>query len=273
MEIIDFRTRPRTPYFYRDIVPEPIPAFKQYFAMYHMDHRMQLAPLVESVQEMQEAGVTTGVIFGTGLEGCKEVKAACDAHPGAYVGLIDIDVRTQGATRAMEELRAAYEEYDIRGLTLSPFIDGVYATDARYYPLYALSETMGKAVQIHQSTHFNPLTKLDLGDPNQVDQLAVHFPELKIVIGHAGIGFGPLGITVAQRHSNVYIDFTGLRPRYLPPEMVHGINTYLKYKAIFGTNYPSLGYEIAQEWLEVVKPDVQPYFFYKNAARILGINK
>jgi hypothetical protein len=132
---------------------------------------------------------------------------------------------------------------------------------------------MGKVVQIHASTHFNPLIELEIGNPIHLDKLAVHFPNLKLVLSHAGIGFGNLGITVAQRHPNMFIDFTGLRPKYLPREMVHGINSFLSRKAIFGTSYPCLPYSIVAEWKTLVHPEVQPYFFYHNAARALGLDR
>ena len=271
MEIIDFRTRPRTKYFFRDIVPEPIPAFKSYFALYSMSSRLKLAPMEESVAEMRENGISKGVIFPGDFNGFKEVYQACKDYPDAYIPLAEINIK-EGVSKGVKDLEFAYKEYNFHGLTLSPFIGGIYPTDSRYYPLYSLSERLCKLVQIHSSTHFNPDVPLDIGNPNHLDKIAVHFPELKLVLAHGGMGFEPLGVTVAQRHQNMFIDFTGLRPKYLSKTLVYAINTILKRKAIFGTNYPSLPYSIVEEWKEVISPENQPYFFYKNAARALGLD-
>lgn len=235
-----------------------------------MEDRLTLAPLEESVKEMTAQGITKGVIFPGSFAGSKEVLDVIKAYPETYIGLAEIDI-TEGVTEGVEDLEQSYSEFGFRGMTLSPFLTGIYATDPRYYPLYSLSERMGKAVQIHSSTHFNPATPLDIGDPNQIDKIAVDFPNLNLVLGHAGMGFGSLGITVANRHKNVYIDFTGLHPRYLPPDMVHALNTFLKKKGIFGTNYPSLPYSIVHEWKKIIREENQPYFFYENAAKILGL--
>lgn len=272
MDLLDFRTRPRTAYFYKDIIPEPIPAYKAYFSVYRMDDRMKLAPLEESVDEMRAAGITKGVIFPSDFDGCKEVYEVCKKYPDLFVGLAAVDIG-KGVTKCKKDLVYAFKEFDMKGLTISPFVNGVYATDSRYFPLYSLAEEEGKLVQVHSSTHFNPDVPLDVGDPNHIDKVAVNFPTLKLVLGHAGIGFGSMGITVAQRHQNMFIDFTGLSPRHLPKDMIHGINTFLKRKAIFGTNYPSLPYGIAEEWKKVIKEEVQPYFFHKNAARALGLEE
>jgi uncharacterized protein len=270
MKILDFRTRPRTEYFFKDIAPKPIPAFEWYFSVYHMDDRLTMAPLEDTVEEMRAAGITQGVIFSGNFGGIEHVYEACRKYPDVFIGMTSIDVN-EGVTKSMLDLEKAFNEYNIHGMTLSPFISGIYPTDPRHYPLYALCERMGKCVQIHSSTHFNPHQRLDLGDPNNIDHIAVDFPGLKLVLGHAGMGFGMLGITVAHRHRNVYIDFSGLRPRYLTTEMVYAANTILKKKAIFGTNYPTLGYDIAEEWKEVIREKNQPDFFYNNAARVLGI--
>jgi predicted TIM-barrel fold metal-dependent hydrolase len=112
---------------------------------------------------------------------------------------------------------------------------------------------------------------MEIGDPKHIDIVAGHFPGLKLVLGHGGVGFGLAGCMVADRHSNMFIDFTGIHPRYLPPEMIQMINSVFRNKAIFGTNFPCLSFDIVEEWKKVIKPENQPLFFYNNAARALGL--
>ncbi|NOZ01643.1 MAG: amidohydrolase [Deltaproteobacteria bacterium] len=262
--------RPRTAYFFKDLVPDVIPAYRTYVKMFHIEPRLRLVSMEESVAEMTSGEVTHGVIFSGSAEGNLKVRDACRQFPDQYIGMAGIDI-TRGVTRGMKDLEQAYDEFGLAGLSLSPFMTGIPADDPRYFPLYALSEKAGKVVQIHSAVHFNPDYPLDVADPAHIDRIAVNFPGLRIVMCHAGFGFGNAGLAVVSRHPNLFADFSGLHPKALPPEMVQAINGPLKDKAIFGTNYPCLTFDIVSEWREVVREKNQPAFFHLNAERALGI--
>ena len=271
MAVIDFRVRPRTAYFFKDLVPNVIPAYKTYVEMFGIEPRLRLVTLEESVAEMTAGDVTHGVVFSGSAEGNREVREACQAFPSQFFGLAGIDIKA-GVTQGVQDLEKAYGEYGLLGLSISSFMTGVPADDPRYYPLYALSERARKVVQIHSAAHFNPLYPLDIADPARIDRIAMDFPDLRIVMCHAGFGFGNTGLSVALRHPNLFADFSGLHPKALLPEYLKAINGSLRGKAIFGTNYPCLTFDIVDEWKKVVREKVQPAFFHHNAARALGIN-
>ena len=109
-----------------------------------------------------------------------------------------------------------------------------------------------------------------LGDPKYMDEIAMNFPELKIVISHAGNGFGVLGLAVAQKHPNIYLEFSALWPKYLPESTLLAVNTYLKNKCIFGTDYPLVEFsEGVHAWKDILRPKVRDLFFKKNAMQCL----
>ena len=109
-----------------------------------------------------------------------------------------------------------------------------------------------------------------LGDPKYMDEIAINFPELKIVISHAGNGFGVLGLAVAQKHPNIYLEFSALWPKYLPESTSLAVNTYLKNKCIFGTDYPLVEFsEGVHAWKDILRPKVRDLFFKKNAMQCL----
>jgi uncharacterized protein len=276
MDILDFRFRPRQDPFYKGLLPKPAPEFEVYFRLYHVDiekeRRFQLLGIEDSLDEMKSFNVTKAVIFSGDSAGNETVAQVCRKYPDSFVGLAGARA-DRGVTPAVKDLRKAFEEYGFAGLNMSPYLTGVYATDARNFPLYSLCEEMGKCVVIHSSAHYNPGSALDLSDPMQIDKLAVQFPELKLVITHGGYGFGDLGPTIANRHKNVFIDYTAIHPAVLPPWTIKWMNTQLRDKIIFGTNYPCLTFDIIEEWKKVIKPQNQPLFFYENAARVLGLKK
>ena len=270
MEIIDFRVRPRTEFFLKGIVPKVLPAYEKYVELFHMEPRIKITSLAESVVEMTAASITHGVIFSPNASGNHTVHEACSQFQDHYYGLAGIDI-TEGVTRGVEDLERAYEELGLLGLCLSPFMTGVRPDDPRYYPLYALSDRKGKLLQIHSAVHFNPAVPLDIAHPKYIDRIAVDFPNLRIVMCHAGYGFGTLGLRIVQRHRNMFADFSGLHPRTIGHEYIAAINGFLNEKAIFGTNYPCLEFGIVKTWRKLFGDRTQQRFFCDNAKHALGI--
>ncbi len=272
MEIIDFRVRPQTEYFYRNIYPKAIPAFQPYVMLFKPDDdRLRYKTIEDSIEQMKGEGINRAVIFGGDAEGNKEVYEVCKKYPDTYIGLAGIDI-SQGITKGVKDLEIAYNDYGLSGLSMGPFVTGIYPNDSRYYPLYALSERMGKVLQCHSAIHFNPTVPIDISNPAHLDELAVDFPGLRIVMSHAGYGFGDVGITVALRHPNMFIDLTGIYPKYIPDRLMKMTNTVLSSKAIFGTNFPCLSYDTVHEWKKYIREQNHTAFFAENAKRALGIS-
>jgi predicted TIM-barrel fold metal-dependent hydrolase len=106
--------------------------------------------------------------------------------------------------------------------------------------LYRAAEANGIPVMIHTGTSIFPGARNKYGDPIYVDDVAVDFPRLKILLAHGG---RPLWMNTAfflvRRHPNVYLDISGIPPK-----------TLLKYfprleeiaaKSLFGTDWPGPG--------------------------------
>ena len=106
--------------------------------------------------------------------------------------------------------------------------------------IYRAAEANGIPVMFHTGTSVFPGARNKYGDPIYVDDVAVDFPKLKILLAHGG---RPLWMETAffliRRHPNVYLDISGIPPRrlleYFPrlPEIAH--------KTLFGTDWPGPG--------------------------------
>jgi len=106
--------------------------------------------------------------------------------------------------------------------------------------IYRAAEANGIPVMFHTGTSVFPGARNKYGDPIYVDDVAVDFPKLKILLAHGG---RPLWMETAffliRRHPNVYLDISGIPPRrlleYFPrlPEIAH--------KTLFGTDWPGTG--------------------------------
>jgi len=106
--------------------------------------------------------------------------------------------------------------------------------------IYRAAEANGIPVMFHTGTSVFPGARNKYGDPIYVDDVAVDFPKLKILLAHGG---RPLWMETAffliRRHPNVYLDISGIPPRrlleYFPrlPEIAH--------KTLFGRDWPGPG--------------------------------
>jgi len=72
---------------------------------------------------------------------------------------------------------------------------------------------------------------------------------------------------------NVYCEVHGWRPKYHHELFKRELNTRVKNKIMFGSDYPSIPYErIFREWDELgYKPEVMEKIYHGNAERILGL--
>ena len=269
-EIIDFRVRPRFPETLKAWAPKPIPAYEPYVELYKMEPRLTFLSLEQQLDEMDRHGIAAAVLSGGDRDDNRFIAELCAKHPDRFIGIGG--VRSQdGATQAYKDAREAIEELGLRGLCLVPCVQGIPADDPRNYPLYALCDDLDRLMIIHSSLHYVPHTPLELGNPRYFDKIAVDFPRLKIVMSHAGNGFGNVGLAIAQRHPNVYLEFSALVPKYLPQPYVQAMNTYLKHKCLYATDYPLLDFVLWEQYPAILRDEVQPLFFAENARKLLGL--
>lgn len=95
-------------------------------------------------------------------------------------------------------------------------------------------------VMIHTGTSIFPGARNKFGDPMPVDDVAVDFPELTIIMAHGG---RPLWmetcVFLLRRHENVYMDISSIPPKRLLhyfPELER-----LADKTMFGSDWPGPG--------------------------------
>lgn len=189
--------------------------------------------------------------------------------PETLVGCASVDPRT--GMDAVRELRHTVETYGFQGLKLLPFLYDRPPNDAIYYPLYAACVDLGIPALI-LTGHTATMRPSEFGRPLYLDDIALHFPELTIIAGHAGYPWTDELISLAWKHPNLYIDTSGHRPQYFPPALRHYLNSYGREKVLFGTGYPLTEFaspiEEAQEL--GLKPESLEMFLWGNAARIWG---
>ncbi len=106
--------------------------------------------------------------------------------------------------------------------------------------LYRTAESNGIPVMFHTGTSIFPGARNKYADPIYIDDVAVDFPKLKIVLAHGG---RPLwtdtSFFLVRRHPNVYLDISSIPPKSLLtyfPRLAEIAN-----KTMFGSDWPGPG--------------------------------
>ena len=80
--------------------------------------------------------------------------------------------------------------------------------------------------------------RLKYSNPMYMDDVAVDFPGLKIILAHPSFPWQEEALAVAQHKPNVYIDLSGWSPKYFPDILVRYCNSILRKKVLFGSDWP-----------------------------------
>ncbi len=267
MKIIDSRVRLRTEQLLRIWTSEQKSCYSDYIQLYKMKSRLSPMPVKELIDCAAAGGIEQMMAYGITAEDNEQI-IGLSRQFKEIIPVAGISIE-RGIRYALRDIKHYFDE-GCAAICLSPFTSNCGVNDKLFYPLYGLCELLGKTVIVHGSIHFWRGAYMWHGQPQNIDEIAVDFPELKLIVSHGGNGFGPSILAVAQRHPNVYLEFSALNPAYMAPEFLYAANTYLKDKCIFGTDYPLVDFSVAvSRWEKVLKEDVRELFFYKNILNAL----
>ncbi|MCF7824329.1 MAG: amidohydrolase family protein [Candidatus Marinimicrobia bacterium] len=261
MKIIDGRARLRTETFIKFWDPDHNPAIKDYVEKYHMQDRLKALSVEQLILHANEAGIEKLLIYGsTPEENSRILKLSKEHKELIPVGGVNLK---KGISVALEEIIRLKAE-NIAAIDFS-FLCEKNVNDKDFYALYGYCEVHSIPVIIHSGVHFSRSAYLWKAQPQYFDEIAVDFPELKIIMSHGGNGFGPSVLAVTQRHPNIYLEFASMRPKYMAPEFIQAANTYLKDRCIFGTDYPLTDFDNQVKlWQYALREEVWDKFFRQN---------
>jgi uncharacterized protein len=213
-----------------------------------------------------------------GLKVPNEAAAAfCREHGSRFVGFAGVDPHKGMA--AVRELEQAVRELGLRGLNLQCFELKLAINDKRMYPLYAKCVELDIPVNIHCGINFSADTLMEYGRPAYLDEVMVHFPELRVCASPPGWPWIEELLGVAWRHANLHIGVVAVRPKLLAMDD-SGYQPLLKYGAkmlqdriLTGTSFPLQPVEQAYAEFEALPlPDaVKRKWLHDNAARFLSL--
>jgi predicted TIM-barrel fold metal-dependent hydrolase len=186
---------------------------------------------------------------------------------------------TRGA-EAVTEAKRLIAMGGIRGFKLHPPLQCFHANDKIAYPFYeVLAEA--KLPAIFHTGHSGIGTgmpggggvRLKYGNPMDMDDVAVDFPDMPIILAHPSFPWQDEAISVCLHKPQVYIDLSGWSPKYFSPVLIQYANTLLKRKMLFGSDYPLI---TPDRWLKDfaeidIREEVRPLILKENAMRLFGL--
>jgi uncharacterized protein len=209
------------------------------------------------------------------------VATLSERYPQRFIPFAGVDIFT-GMT-AVRRLEHWVRARGFRGLSLRPFMIGLPADDRRYYPFYAKCVELDIPLSIHTSANWTSVRASDLGHPRHIDVVAADFPELKIIMSHAGYPWVLEAVLLAWKYANVYLELAAHRPKYFAtpgtgwePLLRFG-QTTIQDKVLFGTGWFLIGRppaELLQEFRALpIKPEIMQKWLSGNAAALLSSSR
>jgi predicted TIM-barrel fold metal-dependent hydrolase len=132
----------------------------------------------------------------------KEIGKAQDR----LIGFCTVD--PLGGRESVSILKKYIEEGGFRGLKLHPCIQEFYPNDERVYALYETMQQYGLPVLFHTGGLGIPFFRDSFGQPSLLDDVACRYPELPILMGHAGRIWYDETAMLLRKHSCVYADIS-----------------------------------------------------------------
>lgn len=157
--------------------------------------------------------------------------------PQKLVGFASCDPTQPGY---MRELGHAIEGLGLRGLKMGPVYAGFDPRDQRCKPVYEYCQAKGIPILFHSGTTFNRDAPIGFSRPWLFDEVAIQYPELRIVLAHLGHPFYDECLAVIRKHPHVYADIAALyyRPWQFYNMMILAQEYQVTHKLLFGTDHP-----------------------------------
>lgn len=223
----------------------------------------------ELVRDMDEAGIDKSVVNFVDMGLCKELddykinwhegheplRDAIKKYPDRIIGFVGIDPRRPNA---VELLELSVKEWGMKGLKIHPS-GGFYPNDPGCYPLYQKASELGIPIMFHTGGEPYPF-KVKWCQPIYVDDVAVDFPDIPIILAHGGLWWWYDALTVVGYKGNVVLDlalwqqwaYTNPVGFYRAIKTLIDLSSYRKI--LLGSDWPFMSLLVSQkQWVDMFR--------------------
>jgi len=194
-----------------------------------------------------------------------------------------------GGQSSLDLIKEFIEDFGFKGLKLHPSFQEFYPHDQKLYPLYGLMENYRLPILFHTGYIGIAPFKNYYSMPEYLDQVAGDFPNLTILLSHAGKPWFDDTAVMLRKHANVYVDVSSNMGR--PQDLAYKPMEEFLYKVkiwvgnfdrlLFGSDYPlydqrdtlSAIYRAAdslnQTYNNFISDDDMEKIFYRNSQKLI----
>ena len=178
------------------------------------------------------------------------------AHPEKLVGWASIDPNERDC---VAQLEYAVSELGLRGLKLGPVYQHFDPADRQHWPLFRKCAELDLPIMWHQGTTFPSKAKLKWANPLQLEDIAMDFPGLRMIIAHLGHPWEAETVVLMRKCPNVYADISAVhyRPWRYWQAMVTAMEYGATHKLLLGSDFPSASVANVIEGLRNVNKPVE----------------
>ena len=159
-------------------------------------------------------------------------------HPEKLIGWASID---PGEPDAIEQLEHAVEGLGLRGVKVGPAYQHFDPTDRAVWPFFAACDRLGIPTIWHQGTTFPSRARLRISLPLALEDLAMAFPDLRMIVAHLGHPWEEDLVALVRKAPNVWADVSA--SHYRPWRFWQAMATAWEYgvthKLLLGSDFPS----------------------------------
>lgn len=217
------------------------------------EHRPSTRQVVEAIKGRKNLGVVAGV---------------------SYLHYDHRDIR---------EISEYLEQGHIKALKFYPGYEPFYPNDIRFKLVYEMAVEYDVPVMFHSGDTYAPHGKVKYSHPLHIDDLAVDYPKMKIVICHVGNPWIKDCMEVVYKNANVFADISGLVlgdfsekfERFMKQEIEEMI-TFAgdpKY-LLYGTDWPISNMKSYLKFIDQLEltDEKKELILWKNAAELFKID-
>jgi len=221
----------------------------------------------EMLKLMDRLGVEKAILTTTPEQPSPHVMSFAEAHPERFALGAQLDPR-----RGMAQVRALesfHRDHPVVLARITPFYFDVPPDDAIYYPFYAKCVELDLPITINTGIP-GPPAPGECQHPMHLDKVCLYFPELALVMAHGADPWWGEACRLMLKYPNLHLMTSAYLPRYLPPELIHFMNTRGSDKVLWASDHPAIQMERCLE--EACRLDfrdgVLDAYLYGNAQRL-----
>lgn len=183
------------------------------------------------------------IVFGmqapaTGLDVPNETIADyARAHPEKIQGWASVDPNRPDC---LEHLEHCIRDLGLKGLKLAPAYQIFDPADRRHYPLYRRCQELNLPILWHQGTTFPRKARIRWSLPLQLEDIALEFPDLRMILAHLGHPWEADCIVLIRKAPSLYADISAIHFRAWRywQALITALEYGVAHKILFGTDFP-----------------------------------